>query len=422
MSSDKKHALLSPSGAHKWLVCNGSLAMEKLAEPSGNTTSADAEEGTAAHHVLEILLTGGKVEVGDVMPNGIRVDDDMMEYMTELHQVVLGMSEGKILMAEQSVDFSAYTDIPEESFGTSDIIIVDTENKELQVHDLKYGMYQVDAGDNEQLMLYALGAYDALSMIYDIDKVRMVIHQPRIKHVSESVIPAGQLLEFGEHVRDKAAIVMACIEDETEVSMFSNLTPGEKQCHYCRAKALCPALADYTFNNVASSFDDLDALEEEKGLKDGKATAELLTGTVAEYSEAADKLGAYMDAVGLIEDWCSAIRARVAKELFAGNEVPGYKVVAGRKGPRQWADDDVAEQAMKRARIVSDVMYTKKVITAPQAEKALAKSKPRIWANLQNLIVQNDGKPSVAPMADKRPAIQLTDCVSGFDNLDDINN
>ncbi|PZO96964.1 MAG: DUF2800 domain-containing protein, partial [Gardnerella vaginalis] len=41
-----KHALLSPSSAHRWIKCTPSAVLEEKFE---NTTSVAAEEGTAAH-------------------------------------------------------------------------------------------------------------------------------------------------------------------------------------------------------------------------------------------------------------------------------------------------------------------------------------------------------------------------------------
>lgn len=129
-----------------------------------------------------------------------------------------------------------------------------------------------------------------------------------------------------------------------------------------------------------------------------------------------DQLSAFMDQIPLIEDWCKAIRARVERELLHGNAIPGYKLVEGRKGSRKWSDESEVETAMKGLRLKAGEMYTKKLITAPQAEKLL-KNSPDKWEKLSGLITQAEGKPSVAPETDKRKEFVPTPVVDDFEDL-----
>ena len=126
-----------------------------------------------------------------------------------------------------------------------------------------------------------------------------------------------------------------------------------------------------------------------------------------------DDLGAKMDAIELIEMWVKAIRAKVEKELLAGRPVAGYKLVQGRKPARAWSDEAKAEAALKRMRIKSDQMYERTLISPTTAEKLL-KAEPKRWAKVSALVTQGEGKPSVAPVTDKRPALDVAPLDSEF--------
>ena len=127
-------------------------------------------------------------------------------------------------------------------------------------------------------------------------------------------------------------------------------------------------------------------------------------------------LGNLMGTVGLIEDWCKALRAQVEENLITGVEVPGYKLVDGRKGNRAWSSVEEAEATLKTMRVPHDQMYDYKVVSPTTAEKLFKAGVigPRQWPKLSTLITQAEGKPSVAPAADKRPAISLAPTAKGL--------
>ena len=113
--------------------------------------------------------------------------------------------------------------------------------------------------------------------------------------------------------------------------------------------------------------------------------------------------------LGLIEDWLGDVRGRIEERLFAGASFASCKLVEGRRGARAWDDEDAAEALLKKFQLKHDEMYNYKVISPTQAEK-LKDAKvigPRQWPQLQERIRQNEGKPSVAPAKDKRPALKL---------------
>ena len=382
------HARLSPSGAHRWMRGPGSVALEAPFPDNSNRYSA---EGTLAHDLAAHFLQGA-VDPHTLVGTGATVDGfdftiskEMAAFVVDYAKLVREYAEGGMLLVEKRVDFSPVIDVPE-SFGTSDAIII--KGDELIVVDLKYGMgVKVDATENEQLQLYALGALNDFGILADFAMVTMVIHQPRLNHVSEWTVPVEVLRAFGEDARLSAVEVLH--------HEAPRLEAGEKQCRFCKAKATCPALNDSV----------------------SLATAGVAT--VADFAEflptlVEDELSTAMSRVELVEQWCKGIRAEVERRLLAGTPVEGYKLVAGRKGNRAWSDPSEVEQILKKSfRLRDDDMY-EQVLISPTAAEKLLKDTPKRWARVQDLIQRGEGKPSVAPATDKRPALAIASVADEF--------
>lgn len=417
------HSKWSASGFKKIMLCPGSKVLE-VGRP--DNTTIYAAEGTAAHELLEMVLTGETPAAGYVgriiKADGfdIEVDEEMAEYIQGVADRVKDyQGDDGVLFVEQQLYYADYIDVPrEEGWGTGDVVIA--RGDEIIVIDLKYGKGTwVDVKENPQLMLYGLGALDKFNGIAgDFTRVRLVIDQPRISEKPSEWDTTVEALEaWGRSTARsvvntcKSAEMLHAKELNTWEETF--LRPGEEQCKFCKAKAVCSALRESVKETIFGADDACTPEEFDE-----------VTAHVQPKAFADDWLAVCLNKVDLIEDWCKALRAEADHRLLNGGSVPGYKVVAGKKGHRAWSDANAVEELFKSMRLKTEEMYSLKLITPTAAEK-LAKAKtigPRQWPKLQALITQADGKPHVAPVSDPRPALDLKPVTDDFvvESLDDL--
>lgn len=359
----------------------------------------------------------GRVIEADGQP--VEVDMEMATCVNDyIRQVELLVPPGSDLFVEIEVPISQITG-EKDATGTSDVIgVVGTE---LVVADLKGGRgVMVYAEDNEQLDMYAGGALDAYQDFFEIETIRKVIIQPRLDHVDEEVLTVAELRERLDGLSAAAGETweaQATYDSPEGIPRWSEayLAPGEKQCRFCKAKATCPALRGYVDLEInkaapaaAEDFPDLSLPKRAAAVAD-RAVVDLLDD---------DKLAEAMRAADLIEIWLKAVRAEVEARLMSGVPIPGWKVVQGKRGNRAWTNADEAEKAMKAGRLKVDEMYTKSLISVTVAEKLL-KEQPKLWSRLCKLIGQSEGKPSVAPESDPRPALEMGAKAEDFPELVD---
>ncbi len=403
------------------MLCPGSHVLQAGLP---NSSSKYAAEGTAAHQVLTWALQEDRpaaAYIGRVIDADgfvFEVDADMAGHVQTCIDYVHDLrGDDGIVFADIRVNYSSYLDVPEsDAWGTADVIVA--RGSELIVVDFKYGMgVAVSAGRNPQMSLYALGALQAYhGLVADFDRVRMAISQPRIKSApSEYDLSVADLEAWGRSAARSA--VASCVnaevahpEEHRRAEWHDTfLRPGEKQCKFCKAKATCPALRD----SVAST-----AFQSAPASPDEFAEQSVAKPGATGFTDA-QWLAACLSQVDLIEDWCKAIRAETERRLLAGEPVPGYKLVQGKKGNRKWADEKAAEEVLKAMRLKHEQMYSYSLISPTSAEK-LAKAEvigPRQWPKVQALITQSEGKPHVAPASDSRPALDIRPAVDDFENL-----
>lgn len=424
------HAKLSPSGAERWMTCPGSTV---LSEGEPRTSSEYADEGTAAHFLGQHCLETGDHPAAHI---GKRIvvwehpesDDAGCEFSEEfVPHIELDIREfgvsaefaghvnvyvqlvrtiasvtGGVMLVEQALPIGHLTG-EEYAEGTSDAVIL--AGDEIIVIDLKFGQgVEVPAEKNKQLMIYALGALEKFKLVADFKRVRMIISQPRVSlHPSEWDCSVQYLLEFAEGVTLSAADCAQAKKDYASSTpewwAETYLAPTDRGCKWCSAKATCPSLSAFVKEAIAADFDDL--------------TAPL----TVDYDP--EELAIKMKAVPLIEQWVSSIRGKVEADLFQGKPVPGFKLVRGKMGNRQWSDPEAAEQILKTMKVKEGDMYDKKVISPTSAEKLFKAGVlgPKQWPKVEELIVRKEGQPSVAPESDKRPALVLAKPEDDFEDL-----
>jgi hypothetical protein len=195
--------------------------------------------------------------------------------------------------------------------------------------------------------------------------------------------------------------------------LVQHLHPGDHcRTTFCDARATCPKLAEFVAQTVSgtevdvSTAGDFDDLTNPENMK---------------YEVDADDkvmwLSVAMSRTDIIEDWCKQVRAETERRLLAGTPVPGFKLVQGKRGARAWGDATAVEETFKSMRLKQEEMYDFKLISPTTAEKLLKES-PKRWNRVLPLITQSEGKPSVAPESDKRPALVITPTENDFDNIE----
>jgi hypothetical protein len=367
------HALLSPSGASRWMACTPSAKLEELLPDS---SSDFAREGTLAHAFAELdLRYHFKLVDSEQARNEYQAlkadplfEESMLDYVSDydsfcINQVAEAKASSKIVAVdiEKKLDLTDY--IPG-SFGTGDfIVIADTF---LRITDLKYGKgVRVNAEENKQMMLYALGALKFYDAIYDIETVEMTIYQPRMQNISTYVMPAKDLLAWAESELKPKALLAFKGDGE--------FNPGN-HCGFCRAKAQCKALAAYNLSLAQHEFRNADLLGDE-AISDILSRADLFT------------------------SWINAVEDFAFKQALAGKKWPGYKLVEGRSN-RMYSDQDKVVEKLKAAGIDESVLYTRSLLGITAMEKAVTKKV--FGAVLEGLIIKPQGKPTLVPENDSR--------------------
>jgi hypothetical protein len=362
---EKQHSLLAPSKAHRWVACPGSIP---FCEGYPEQDSEAADNGTAAHEMGAQLLEGG------CLPHGY--DREMYSYVKVYVDDIKRRAEGKVLLVEQRVWIEPWT-TEKGGFGTSDAIIFDPATGHLEVRDLKYGMVVVYAEENEQLMLYALGARHLVETFgYEVKTVTLAIHQPRRDHYDEWTVTLEKLLEFGNYARSRGMIALASMPGE---ELFA--TP--KGCEYCPAKIDCPAYIKKVHETVFEEFTEVN----------GMPTA------VARPVEAETTPGE----LDMVEAWVSAKRKWIFEQLLAGVPMKSWKLVEGRAGNRKFTNEEAVEGILKKMRFKARDIKETKLIPLTQIEKLVGKER---WKHLVAFVKQNPGQPQMAPASDKRPQYQ----------------
>ncbi|NWO20174.1 DUF2800 domain-containing protein [Leptotrichia sp. oral taxon 223] len=385
---DRNHALLSASGASRWMNCNPSARLEDMFP---DCSSEYAEEGTLAHEISELKLLKYTTPMSQRAFNSkmkklksYKLYKPEMEnytdvYVDNIKELLMSFDKPGTAEIEKKVDFSEY--VPE-GFGTCDFVTVD--NGTLYIRDLKYGKgVPVSAQDNPQLMLYSLGAYLEFSLFNDIENINMGIIQPRLDIVSIFEISADELVKWAENEVKPNAEKAFNGEGDFKIG----------QCTFCRAKAICRARAEANMS-----------LETEMKLK----------GNILSNEEIGEILNRARDVV----KWVKDIENYCQQAILRGEYVPGWKVVEGRS-VRAFSDTEKAMEVLKEKGIAEELMYERKVLTLTQLEGVIGKKDFNEYVG--DFIIKPKGKPTLVPESDKR-APYVNDVINASDDFINLDN
>jgi hypothetical protein len=365
------HAKYSPSGAHRWVPCPASMTYP----PDPDDYNEYSDEGTCAHAVAAAAYKAGKpvsewvgqlIEVGEFRTYTFR-DDMVAPLQLYVDFIASRTTSYEAVWLEDDVPIDMLTG-EEGATGQCDHAGLTTDGTELHVTDLKFGHRRVYAKDNLQLLMYAAGVYFGRltePRRKKLQRIVLRIHQPRVDKDPDEWVVDPVMMQQTMLTCQQA--VERCEGPEPEYN------PGPDQCRYCPGKGQCTAQAIAVSAAVGEPLPDADG-----------ATL--------------GKLGRLLP---MVEDWVKAVRARLETALLGGKVVPGWKLVQGKAGNRQWTDEAAAEAALKKLRLRKEVMFKMKLITPPEAEKRLDDKQ---FAKLKDLITRPEGGLSVAPEEDPRPA------------------
>lgn len=367
------HALLGASSSERWLKCTPSA---RLAEKLPNRSSVFAEEGTLGHSLGELeirRLLGETVDetallTHELYSNSLHLSaKEYADFAFGLITDARARNPDADIMLEKRLDFSEW--VPE-GFGTGDLVTV--SDGVIDICDLKMGKgVPVSAFDNSQLKLYALGAYAATDGMFNVDKVQMTIHQPRLDSVSTEVISINDLLAWGESIKPIAQKAW----DGT-----GEFVPGD-HCRFCPAKGTCKARADI---NLAIEPTD----------------PRLLT-----LAEAA----AHLDHAKQLKAWVSDLEEYLLGAALAGEKVPDYKLVAGRS-IRKYSDPDAIAERLIQNGYDEALLYERSLLGITALEKVIGKK--TFTELLEDLVVKPPGAPTLVHSSDSRT--ELTPHLEGF--------
>lgn len=388
--SKRAHALLSASGAHRWLHCTPSA---KLEDAEGERpTSVFAQEGTLAHELSELYIKHDILnEIDDaqfdeafsaIMSNKLFSDEMLdvvpiyVDYCNDEYKEAISKNENALMEIEQKLDLTEF--VPE-SFGTADCVII--SDGTVEVIDLKYGKgVPVYAEYNIQLMLYGLGVLRNYNIMYDIKQVKLTIVQPRINNISTWQISVEDLLKYANETIKPAAQLAFKGEGELKAGTW---------CKFCVVKNKCRALYDENLKIAKHEF----------------SKPEFLTD---------DEIADVLKRAPMFTEWINSIKEYAEEKAINDNKIwPGFKLVEG-VSRRKWAnEDDVANMIYTKFPEASDdQIFDMKLKGISAIEKLFGKKK--VDEALKDVIIKPQGKPTLVPEDDKRPALGIEDAIKDF--------
>lgn len=375
-NSNNGHAILSPSGASRWMACTPSALLEQQFEDRAGEAAA---EGTLAHAIAELLI---KREAGKITPYKYAIEvtpllqdklysNEMMSYVEDYAGFVIErFNEARALVP----DAELFTEVKlplelltgeKDAEGTSDSNIVSDET--LEVIDLKYGKgVRVEAENNKQMALYGLAALLIHRQWYDIKRVKMTIYQPRMDNFSSWVITVEELLHWAETELKPAA--------KNALAGSGDFVVGD-HCHFCRAMPVCKAHSSHQLE--VAKYDFLDPV--------------LLQDT-----EVVDVLNRAKS----FEGWLKAVKEYALQQaVLNGKKWPDMKLVEG-MSKRKYTDEDKIIERLNDAGFKNEDILKVKLLGLTELTGFIGKA--QFTKLVTPYVIKPPGKPTLVPISDKR--------------------
>lgn len=365
----REHALLGASNAHRWTRCPASARLEELIN---DTDTTYAQEGTQAHKLAEMVLTG-KTPREDLENFPNEMNDAVLAYVDYVEKLYKELKEKDINAVKEhevKVNFAKY--VPE-GFGTADTVLI--SEGVMHVIDFKYGQgVKVNAPGNDQLRCYAIGALEEYDYIFDIKTVVVHIIQPRLDNYSTEVIDAEDLKDWAKALKKLA---------EVAFSGEGNAYPGD-HCQFCKVRSICKARAN-RLNELTEVGDDFKLLSDEDIVR----------------------LWPMLDDT---EKFIKNIKQYVLEEMLKGHKINGLKLVEGRSQSKYTNELAITKTLTDNG--YAEPLFTKKsLIGLTEMKKLLGAKKYRELLEGNGLIVKPQGSPKVALADDpgKEYVVDVTD-------------
>lgn len=365
----REHALLGASNAHRWTRCPASARLEELIN---DTDTTYAQEGTQAHKLAEMVLTG-KTPREDLENFPNEMNDAVLAYVDYVEKLYKELKEKDVNAVKEhevKVNFAKY--VPE-GFGTADTVLI--SEGVMHVIDFKYGQgVKVNAPGNDQLRCYAIGALEEYDYIFDIKTVVVHIIQPRLDNYSTEVIDAEDLKDWAKALKKLA---------EVAFSGNGDAYPGD-HCQFCKVRSICKARAN-RLNELTEVGADFKLLSDEDIVR----------------------LWPMLDDT---EKFIKNIKQYVLEEMLKGHKINGLKLVEGRSQSKYTNELAITKTLTDNG--YEEPLFTKKsLIGLTEMKKLLGAKKYRELLEGNGLIVKPQGSPKVALADDpgKEYVLDVTD-------------
>jgi hypothetical protein len=418
--------LFSPSGSSRWLFCSGSVALEKqlkdhYPDAPPEKPSIHASRGTVAHAIgakciendISPYLFVGETHISDDEAKfAISVDNDLAAGVDQYVTYALSLIKPTfkpIYGIEEQLDLSFIS--PYMPYGTADFWCYQKESRTLYVVDYKNGVIDVDPENNTQLMIYALGVLKVLRLSHNvlphhIDRVILVIAQPNAKNAIEPIrewhTSTDTLAWFHEFVR-------MVIHNASSGTVF--FSPSESRCRWCKGSAICTERAKLAIESAKLDFHELMLYEDQQ-----QENTSPIGGIMDEVNEpqfppvdtlTPRDLGSILRWQNRIEDFLKAVGEKALELKYAGERVPGVKLVRGRT-QRIWKNEEsVVSDLTREYDLDDDVFFAPPKLRSPAQIEGELKKRKLDRAAFEELVTKPPGELKLAPVSDKRPEVRL---------------